>query len=358
MHGFLDLFKRYFFRGKLDSIILFEAKDLSLQEMEKISQSAGKFRALLLSGGEPFMRKDLHQILLFFSRQNSISQIYIPTNGWYVDRTVEACTAFLQEEKRVTLTVSFSIDAMPEIHNRTRGVADCFEKACETINRLSALRADYPNLRLRVNSVVTPENVSDTRQVIDHFYTNYNLDEHDLEIVRGGDYQHPDFTDPREVVEAYRDCVHYAFDVYAGRAPQNRPAFQALPGFLGRSISYAFSRATADIKKDRVFGSNWPYHCTAGRNIAVIRDSGALAACELRDNIVQLGDYNFNFKAAFQSDKMKQERKLLLQDKCHCTHGCFVGNSLQYSVYGTLTRMLPHFIRYFFKSQKQIPGPG
>ena len=55
--------------------------DLTLDEIENFSKQLDHIEWLALSGGEPFERKDLAEICGIFLKNNSVSQITIPTNG-------------------------------------------------------------------------------------------------------------------------------------------------------------------------------------------------------------------------------------------------------------------------------------
>ena len=54
--------------------------DLSLDQMKAIARTSGRFRNLLVSGGEPFLRKHLAEIFREFRRHCGIEIIEIPTN--------------------------------------------------------------------------------------------------------------------------------------------------------------------------------------------------------------------------------------------------------------------------------------
>src|SRR5512147_83188 len=62
--------------------------DMSKDEIFALSRSLGKLENLNLSGGEPFLRKEFAEICRQFIQHNGVRQIYVPTNGYYKDRTV------------------------------------------------------------------------------------------------------------------------------------------------------------------------------------------------------------------------------------------------------------------------------
>lgn len=360
---------RMFRPDRLDSLILFVtnscnlccgfccyaenlnvSKDISLEDMRKISGSVGKFRALLVSGGEPFIRADLDEVLLLFARNNGINSINIPTNGWYLERTERTCRSFLEQNREVMLNLSFSVDGPQEVHDRIRQRAGTFEHLCKTIEFLSPWRSRYPNLRLRVNSVVTPDNIGTIRSTIDYFHGRFDLDEHALEMVRdlGVLGAHHDSIERRAISGRYLELVDYAYDLYARSKPRRRGQLGRLPEPLSNLLSYAFNRATARVKHDRIMGRLWPFPCTAGRAIMVINGSGSLRACEHRGEVVDLRQHQFDVGAALATPAMREECQRIAGDRCDCLHGCFVGNSLQHSPPAVLTRILPPAMRRLF----------
>src|SRR6478609_261606 len=66
--------------------------DLTFEELSKLSADFGRIENLNLSGGEPFLRKDLAEVCRMFIRNNGVRQIYVPTNGSFEDRTIDVLT--------------------------------------------------------------------------------------------------------------------------------------------------------------------------------------------------------------------------------------------------------------------------
>jgi MoaA/NifB/PqqE/SkfB family radical SAM enzyme len=369
--GILDEVKRVSNQTDLDSLILFVtnacnlscgfccyadnlnvSKDISLENMKKISESMGAFRALLISGGEPFIRADLDEILLTFSKNNQISSIYIPTNGWFLEKTAKTCESFLNQNKEVMLNLSFSVDGLEETHNSIRGKKETFDRLCKTIEFLSPWREKYPNLRLRVNSVVTPDNIGGIRPTIDYFFEHFTLDEHALEIVRDLSMigAHHDSTARQKIAGEYLELVDYAYNLYAEGRESRRGQLGYLPESISNTLTYAYSRAMGQVKYDRIHGKLWSFPCTAGRKILVINGSGSLRACEHRGEVVDLRQCDFNVKEALKTGLMSREMEKIGKDKCDCIHGCFVGNSIQFSPKAILTKVLPRAIDYMSHS--------
>src|ERR671937_1748461 len=61
--------------------------DLTYDEFRKLSLELGHFENLNLSGGEPFLRPEFAEICSLFIENNGVKQIYVPTNGYFTERT-------------------------------------------------------------------------------------------------------------------------------------------------------------------------------------------------------------------------------------------------------------------------------
>ena len=71
--------------------------------------------------------------------------------------------------------------------------------------------------------------------------------------------------------------------------------------------------------------------CTAGETSAVIDFDGRVRACELREPIGNLRDYDMNLKAFWDTPARAAEPIQIACDQCWCTHVCFIHDSLRYS---------------------------
>ncbi len=89
--GVVGEVRRVFNQSDVDSLILFvtnacnlscgfccyadnlnQTRDIRFDDMMKLSESMPRFRTLLLSGGEPFLRHRLDDIMLAFVRNNGV----------------------------------------------------------------------------------------------------------------------------------------------------------------------------------------------------------------------------------------------------------------------------------------------
>ena len=122
-------------------------------------------RSIQITGGEPFTRDDLPELVSTIRRCLPRCSFWIPTNGMAPGIVEEATRAILKGLGGEGLGVSVSIDGLGRTHDSVRGFVGSFERAVETLRRLSAVRGEYPSLGLAVGMTVTPENFRDLHEV-------------------------------------------------------------------------------------------------------------------------------------------------------------------------------------------------
>ncbi len=110
---------------------------LTLGDFKKLANSEEfkSVRFLVLTGGEPFLRKDIDEIVNMFKAKNPKLHITILTNALLSEVIYEKVKKMPRD---VLITLSFN--GNPETHDETRGVKGNFKKLIETIENLKKLK--------------------------------------------------------------------------------------------------------------------------------------------------------------------------------------------------------------------------
>ena len=140
-------------------------EELSLSEIRDFFSDKEFFKHLdffYLSGGEPFLRADLPDIVSCIHECKPTCFVYIATNGFLTDRIVNATREILAFHPR--LEIGVSLDGINEMHDKIRGVKGAFKMARKT---LFALRENFPNLHIQVTMTYTPINLRHIPYVYD-----------------------------------------------------------------------------------------------------------------------------------------------------------------------------------------------
>ena len=137
--------------------------DLSLREIESIFKTMRPVYFFNMSGGEPFLRKDLPEIVELACRYLKPRVIHTPTNGILTERITENTERIMhiinKYDASVPFTVKPSIDGVGELHDEIRGVKGNFDKLLKTIEELKKLEDKYENFHLELGTVISNFNI-------------------------------------------------------------------------------------------------------------------------------------------------------------------------------------------------------
>ena len=119
-----------------------DKRDLDLEEIEKAFQGLGKIYFFNISGGEPYLRDDLPEIIRLGCRHLRPRIIHIPTNALdpekIRDLTVQCLKIINEYDSSVPLSVKPSIDGIGRRHDEIRGVPGNFNQLEKTISSLKS----------------------------------------------------------------------------------------------------------------------------------------------------------------------------------------------------------------------------
>lgn len=151
-------------------------QELTLQEIKNILCGAffSKLKYVNLTGGEPFLRKDLAEIVSIFGELPHLKAIQIPTNGFLTQKIVETTDSILRQlSPDIYLSISVSIDGDESIHDKIRGTKGAYDKATKTLQQLQSI--EDPRLIVGVATTVLRANIYSIEEIYNHLK---NLSDH------------------------------------------------------------------------------------------------------------------------------------------------------------------------------------
>lgn len=101
---------------------------LPLSEYEKLHAN---LKEINITGGEPFLRPDLVELIRLLLKKNPQVRIIISTNGFATDLIKSKLQEILAIKPDIIL--SFSVDGIGRLHDEVRGVPGGFDKVMSTI---------------------------------------------------------------------------------------------------------------------------------------------------------------------------------------------------------------------------------
>ncbi|MBI3661676.1 MAG: radical SAM protein [Acidobacteria bacterium] len=289
-----------------------QRNDLSLDEIKALARDLGPFENLNLSGGEPFLRKEFAEICRFFITNNGVKEIYVPTNGWYTDKTIAALESIFEENSLRYFVCELSIDGMPEYHDKFRGAQNSFKKLIETYDRLVELQKREPRLRIHSISTATNQNIDQIKQLTTYLYERCPaMDHHNLAIIRG-DRKDPSLLTPD--LGEYGKLYDYIRRLWAPREAERYGSM------VEPMLQWAKLR-TLEEKKQVV-------PCKAGVISAVVYANGDVSVCEMHKPLGNLREQTF--RKLWFSPEAQELRRHIAAKECWCTTEVFLWSSITY----------------------------
>jgi MoaA/NifB/PqqE/SkfB family radical SAM enzyme len=315
-------------------------QDMTFEQIKHLSETAPDFRKLWLSGGEPFLRNELAEIIKLFYDNNHIKEINLPTNGLSTERIVEKTGKILEYCPDLQVHLNFSLDGLGKTHDKIRGVPGNFKKTIRTMELVKEKYGDNPNLLINVATVITPEGYHEAFDLGVYLLKKELISTQFFEIIRG------DTKDPSVknlTTEQIRELRRKVYPLIAEHAKILFKHFKGAKRKIAEVYYLGFVRFLNNIQDANFEGpSDWKMRCTAGETTIVFDHNGDFRSCEMREPIGNMRDYDYDLTKAFKSDRMKQEIEEIGGGKkanCWCTHGCWITSSLLFSPRSLLFRL-------------------
>jgi MoaA/NifB/PqqE/SkfB family radical SAM enzyme len=286
--------------------------DLTTEELFALSRSLGRIENLNLSGGEPFLRRDLGAICRQFVKHNRVRQIYVPTNGYYTDKTIRAIGDVLEEPGLDLFVAELSLDGMAEFHDRFRVSPGSFDRAMQTYDALAELQRKDARLRIHSISTATDVNMDEIKRLTTYLFDRCpQMDHHNLAIIRG-DRKNPSLCGPS--LEQYRDLYAYIQRLWS---PREHGRYGAV---VEPMLQWAKLRTIQEQTQ--------VIPCRAGRLSAVVYANGDVSVCELHKPLGNIRQKSFpEIWASVEADRLRES---IARKDCHCTTEVFLWSSIVY----------------------------
>jgi MoaA/NifB/PqqE/SkfB family radical SAM enzyme len=289
--------------------------ELTLAEIDKLTRTLPPIRLLLIGGGEPFLRRDLPEVVRLYFERTKFFTCSIPTNGFGPEEIARAAETICGFDPGLSFGVTVSIDGFRPFHDAVRRLPGLYDRAVATLENLLALSRSLLNLTVGVTTVFMRDNQKEFEAFCDHVYETHRPHQHSINLIRGEAYD-PALKDNLDV-DLYTRLTRKA----DGRYPPDELA----SGWRGartrarREVNFLRSEYIAR----QANGGPFEQFCLAGEREFVLSEDGVVYGCELiGDPLGNVRDFDYDFRklragpsvAAFDAKK----RAAL----CKCTHEC------------------------------------
>jgi MoaA/NifB/PqqE/SkfB family radical SAM enzyme len=313
--------------------------DLAFEEVKKISETAGDFNRLWISGGEPTLRSDMPEIIELFYQNNHIKDMNIPSNGIKGDTLVEWIRRWQKSCPGLNISIAISLDGFAETHNKQRGVP-IFYDALETLVKLEKTFKDDAHVVVNIPTCVTKFN---NNEIVDLFYWVYgrlHVATHTIGAARGITREDGVKVATEKSIRELNDAIAPYLFLYAKRMGEGVSALaKRITTFVFAGLMRSmYNSHAANIDH----GSCWGVDCTAGETTLVIDYDGRFRACEMREPIGKVQDYGCDIQKIMYGEAMQKEVAVIgygYKANCWCSHSCWLVCSLPFSPLKMISRV-------------------
>jgi len=288
------------------------AGELTLDEIRQVTRSLDKgLYNVNLTGGEPFIREDMSDIVDCYASATSARSIVITTNGWFTDAIRRSAERIRSSSSTCRVTFSISLDDTGERHDAGRHLTGLYDRAMESYLMLKAMTD--PRIETTIALTVTPANASRIESIYAALREAGVISIFPVLFREEGIQRNA--ADRVSLCLAYGRLSHLLDD-----CPEPE---------VGKSISQSAHRAKNHIVRgilgDPGQADHFQVPCTAGSLFGTIMADGSVTPCELLASRYPLGnlrDSNMDFPAIWNNALAEQARHVIRESRCHCTFEC------------------------------------
>ena len=297
--------------------------ELSVEEYKEISLSLkSSLTHINITGGEPFLRSDLDEIVLNFIKNCNLSSVIFSTNGSYPKRIKEFSENVCKKNPEVQFIFQFSIDSFPDEHDKIRKIPGLSERTFESYN---IIKNSSKNCLATCNLTVSEQNYFKIEEIYNYLTKEKNIETINPIIVRNEGV----FSVKNDIKEKLLAAYTKITNLVTKQVKE-----KMLRGFSNFSFTGEVINAKNEISFDMIQNSymkpKFYTHCVAGSIFGVIQSNGDVYPCEiLKDSLVgNLRVYDFNFMNLWNDKKSDEMRKWIKDKKCNCHWECIYAYNL------------------------------
>ena len=306
--------------------------ELSLPALTGLLSSPGlrALKELDITGGEPFLREDLADLLTTICSLKArhfpaLCSVAVTSNGFLTDRILDVSRRVvpLMKNSGIDLIIVFAMDAIGSLHDTIRRVPKGWPKLDASIQGMKAMRESHGNVIIGLKTTVLPVNVGELEGIAGYAEKNGLFTIISPCIITGNRYGN---TDLEENLRFSPEDIRRVLQFY--KSPRFMWGFH-------RDLLVRFFEKGETVKP-----------CSAGFNYFFMRSTGELFPCPLIKE--SLGTYpDSSFDDLIRTGKARAfRRKVGSFRECRsCTEPGLERYALPFEGF--------HYLRMFLKTGKK-----
>lgn len=301
--------------------------ELTIGEIEKFVKINNFFSWVSLTGGEPFLRKDVVNIVRIFKENcPDFYLLNIPTNG-SVPTLITKKVLELVELNIPKIVITISIDGPRDLHNSMRGKNSSWDCAIETFKSLKDIANE--NIKCFIAYTLTPLNVGTFEQTYNEIKN----------IV-------PDLVPSDFHINLFHYSEHYYSNLRCGvkYSPEYKKELSMeidkIIKMKGRNFNLIkfVEEEYVRLAKKFIETNKTPLQCKALLTSIFMDPSGNIYPCSVWNRkLGNIRDFNYNLRKIFEQEITKQTKKEIKQMKCYnCWSPCEANQTILSNLFSVL----------------------
>lgn len=283
-------------------------RDMKLEDYQRLGKQVPELFWLDIAGGEPFLRKDLADIISCFKFQ----VVQIPTNGSLPDLVINQLKR-MKEMIKGQITISLSLDGLKEKHEQIRGAPGNWDQVWDTFERIRSLG----DISIKINTVINNSNVDQIIPLMKEV-RKHEPEFHSVILLRGEPMDETFALPPLDKLRAM------APEIFSILATYDYGKGGVMAHMLRNYHKYLWNISLKTIERQTQV-----IPCLAGKAHLVVLGDGSVSSCELLPPVGNIREQSFG--EILKTPAFKQQVKDIRAKKCHCTHNCAMFDSIMFN---------------------------
>jgi len=283
-----------------------KVRNFTVEEYDRFLSTVGRVPYwFALSGGEPFIRKEIVDIVKVVYDRCRPKIINIPHNGTFPDTTPGRVQAMCEASPESDIIINVSIDHIGHRHDEIRGTKDNFEMATRTFRELKKL--NMKNLTVGIHTVLSKYNIDEFPEIYreltamepDSYITEIAEERNELQTMGTG-------ITPTE--EQYGRAVEFLLE------QNGRTKYRGIS-----KVTQAFRREYYRLARRTLRERRQIIPCYAGWASCQVSPDGEVWPCCVRgESVGSLRENGYDFPAIWYGERMQTMRRSIRNGECAC----------------------------------------
>ncbi len=280
--------------------------ELTLNEYREVFKTLRRVpRWVTLTGGEPFIRKDLVEIMNALARHVAPDAVTVATNAFYTDRVLSFARSAVRENPGIKFVVNLSLDGIGPAHDKIRGLPGSFDRVIETFQLLKDLGIE--NMRVGFHTVISVFNAKNVLDLMEYAKV-FGPDHHRFEVAQSRAELNVRNEELAPTAEEYESIILQILE----RTPEGG-------GDLVSDLIDLFRREYYEYSVEALYRKEQALPCYAGFASAQIGPNGDVwPCCVLARPMGNLREKGYDFARVWECEHADRLRAFIRENRCYC----------------------------------------